>query len=300
MIRDRHHPHELLVPQDRLGIKHRLDRRRFAARRAHQDLRHLIARGVPHHELEEEPVQLRLRQWVRALLLDRVLRRHHKEGRRQSVRFARDRDAPFLHRLEHRRLRLGRRTVDLVGKHDLRKDRPGLEREFPRDPAAGPLDFRHDRRARDVRRHQIGRELHAPKVQTERLRQGADQQRLADPRHTLEQRVPARKQTHQDAVDDRRIPNDHAADLIAHRDVIGLELPAELVEFRVAQSRQVHARCHRLLLRFRLCRVGHDADEPLPVLWRHRLLGRHHRQLARLIQYEQRHSVLAVLLGEVR
>jgi hypothetical protein len=40
----------------------------------------------------------------------------------------------LLHRLEQRRLHLGRRAVDLVGEHDVGEDRAGLEAKLPPSP----------------------------------------------------------------------------------------------------------------------------------------------------------------------
>ena len=42
----------------------------------------------------------------------------------------------LLHRLEQRRLRLGRRAVDFVGEHDVGEDRPGAN-TMPRRPVLG-------------------------------------------------------------------------------------------------------------------------------------------------------------------
>src|SRR5687768_18332645 len=50
-----------------------------------------------------EPVELRLRERVRSLELDRVLRGEHEERLGELVRLALHRHAMFLHRLEHRR-----------------------------------------------------------------------------------------------------------------------------------------------------------------------------------------------------
>ena len=64
--------------------------------------------------LEQEPVELRLRQRIRALLLDRVLRGDDGEAGTQLVLHAIDGDMPLLHGLQQRGLRLGWRAVDLV------------------------------------------------------------------------------------------------------------------------------------------------------------------------------------------
>jgi hypothetical protein len=79
-------------------------------------------------ELEHEAVDLRLRQRIGALLLDRVLRGEHEERPRQRERLAAQRDLMLLHRLEQRRLDLGRRAVDLVGQHDVGEDRAAARR----------------------------------------------------------------------------------------------------------------------------------------------------------------------------
>ena len=72
---------------------------------------------------QHEAVELRLGQRKGALVLDRVLGGEHHERRRHLVADAVNRDLALLHRLEQRRLRLGRGPVDLVGQHDLREDR---------------------------------------------------------------------------------------------------------------------------------------------------------------------------------
>ncbi len=185
------------------------------ARRAVDDRRQLLAAGVADDQLEEEAVELRLGQRVRAFLLDRVLRGHHEERLLELVVLAADGDGAFLHRFEQGRLRLGRGAVDFVGQADLREDRPLLKLEEPL--AVGRLH--HHVRAQDVGRHQVGRELDAREVQVERLGQRAHQQRLAQARHAFQQAVPADEQAGEHAVDDVVVPDDHAADLLADRTV---------------------------------------------------------------------------------
>jgi hypothetical protein len=77
--------------------------------------------------------------------------------------------------------------------------------------------------------HQVGRELDARKLQVQRLGQRADQQRLAQAGHALQQAVPADEQTGQDAVDDVVVPDDDSADLLAHRAVALDELLGPLL-----------------------------------------------------------------------
>ena len=156
-----------------------------------------------HVELEEEPVELRLGQRIGALHLDRVLRGQHEERLRQRVLLLGDGDAVLLHRLEQRRLRLGRGAVDLVGQHEVAEDRSLLEAEAP---LAALLH--DDVRAEDVGRHQVGRELDAREVQVERLGQRAHQQRLAQAGHAFEQRVPAGDQADQRLPHELVLPDD--------------------------------------------------------------------------------------------
>ena len=93
----------------------------------------------------------------------------------------------LLHRLEQRRLRLGRRAVDLVGQDDLREDRALQESQ-----RAMPVLLVEDLGAGDVGRHQIRRELDALEAQVENLGERLDQQRLRQTRHAGEQAVAAR------------------------------------------------------------------------------------------------------------
>ena len=83
--------------------------------------------GVVEHELEEEAVELRLRELEHVAVLVRVLGRDHEERIGKPVRLALDRDLPLLHRLEQRGLRARRRAVDLVRQEHVREDRAGEE-----------------------------------------------------------------------------------------------------------------------------------------------------------------------------
>ena len=86
--------------------------------------------GNGHPELEQEAVELRLGERIRALHLERVLRGEHEERRLELVALARDRDLLLLHRLEQRRLRLRRGAVDLVGEQQVGEHRARLEAEL--------------------------------------------------------------------------------------------------------------------------------------------------------------------------
>jgi hypothetical protein len=96
--------------------------------------------------VQQKTIQLRLRQWIGAGLLERVLRRHHHEQRRQRARHAAPRDLVFLHRFQQRGLHLG------GGEDDFVEQRAFDEFELPL-----VVDIRAD----EVTRQQVGGELDA-------------------------------------------------------------------------------------------------------------------------------------------
>ncbi len=85
---------------------------------------------VAEPDAEHEPVELRLGQRERALVLDRVLGGDDEERVGHLVGRAVDRGLALLHAFEQRGLRLGRRPVDLVGEDDLADDRARPELEL--------------------------------------------------------------------------------------------------------------------------------------------------------------------------
>ena len=91
--------------------------------------------GIVDEHVQQEAIELRLGQRVRSFLLDRVLRRHDHEQRRQRIGHGADGDLPLAHRLEQRRLHLGRRAIDLVGEHEVVEQRALAETRTCR-PAA--------------------------------------------------------------------------------------------------------------------------------------------------------------------
>ena len=78
-------------------------------------------------DLEEEAVELGLRQLEDVSVLIRVLRRDDEERVGQAVGLALDRHLPLLHRLEERGLRPRRRAVDLVREQHVGEDDAGDE-----------------------------------------------------------------------------------------------------------------------------------------------------------------------------
>ena len=151
--------------------------------------------GVAERRAHHEAVELRLGQAVGACLLDGVLRREHEERHADLARDAVDRDAALLHDLEQGGLRLRARAVDLVGEHDVREDRAGVELEH-----ALLLVVHAD--AGDVAGQQIGRELDAGVRALHRLRHRAGERGLAGSGHVLEQHVAVAEHRRQHEFDD--------------------------------------------------------------------------------------------------
>ena len=117
----------------------------------------------------------------------RVLRREDEERIGQRDGLPVERDLPFVHRFEQRRLGARARAVDFVGEQDVREDGPLAE-----DELAAALVV--DRDAEHVAREQIARELHASKLAADRLGDRARERGLADPGHVLDEHVAAREQ----------------------------------------------------------------------------------------------------------
>jgi len=147
-------PHELEQP---LALENLLHGRLHPGCRPVQDFGELVARGVAHQNLEEEPVQLRFGQGIGPFLVNRVLRGHDKKGLVQPAQLSAGRDLVLLHGLQQGGLGLWRGAVDFVGQNQMGEDGPVLELEL----AAPARGFHHDVGAQDVGRHQVRRELDA-------------------------------------------------------------------------------------------------------------------------------------------
>ena len=156
IVRNRHRAHQILKRHDLLRIQYPRHVVRGKPRRTSDNLSLLLLRRIIHPQIEHETIQLRLRKRIRPLLLDGILRGQHEKRLLQHEILAPGRHLMLLHRLKQRGLRLGRRPVDLVGQNDVRKHRPLDE---PKTPVSGRKILLDHVRARDIRRHQIGREL---------------------------------------------------------------------------------------------------------------------------------------------
>ena len=106
------------------------------------------------------------------MVLHWVLGRQHMKGSRQLISDVVDGDGGIGHGLKQGRLRLRARAVDLIGKHNVGKQRSFFEaqRSFARVK---------NRNADEVRRQQISRELYARKSNPEHASQGPRQRGFA-------------------------------------------------------------------------------------------------------------------------
>ena len=225
-----HHPfhQRKKAPQLRLADQ-ALGRPRLAPPTRAQDLFEHLHPRLLHGQFEQEPVHLCLGQRVGALQVHGVLRREHEERLSQRPGLTAHRHPPFLHRLEHRRLGLGRGAVDLVGQQNVGEDRAGLKLHPPR-PVGRLLQ---DRGAQDVAGHQVRGELHPAEAQRHQLPQRLDQHRLAYARHALQQDVPAAQHPRQHQAVQLRLPQQHrvqvrqqlVAQLDRRRQFFGLKQP---------------------------------------------------------------------------
>src|SRR5687768_14992823 len=80
-------------------------------------------------KLEQEAIQLRLRQWVSSLGFDGVLGCDDEKGSGKSMTDAVNGYGSLLHRLQQRRLRFCRRAIDFVGQQQLREHGTLIEYE---------------------------------------------------------------------------------------------------------------------------------------------------------------------------
>ena len=160
--------------------------------------------------MEHEPIDLRFGQRISPFLFDGVLRREHEKRVRQRKRRLADGDLFFLHRFEQGALHLGWRAVDLVRQDDVGENGASLHAEF-----AGPRIV--NLRAEHVGRQQVGGELDALEVQAKRLGDGANRQRLGEPRNPFQENVSIREKSDQEAVDERPLPDNDFADFEVKR-----------------------------------------------------------------------------------
>ena len=197
----------------------------------------LGAVGIAHAHLHEKSIHLSLRQGVGSFLLDGVLSGQHHERCWKLVGDAFDGHLLFFHGFKQGRLRLGWRTVDLVGKEDVGEQWPGPEFEVPGLLVVhvGP---------HDVRGQQVRRELNTLELAAEGPSKGVREQRLCEAGEVLEQHVAVGKNADADASKVLLLSDDDFADL-AHEVVRNLRNGAD--DFRGVRIGGLH------LITYSLC-----------------------------------------------
>ena len=208
-LRDVHLLDRLLQLEQRLPVADhpQLDRVGPALGALEQKPALVVPGRIPDRDTHQESIELSLGQGIRALVLDRVLGREHDERPLQRMGVPVGRHLLLLHRLEQRCLRLRRGAIDLVGEEEVREHGARLEAE---DGIALVVD----RRARDVRGHQVGRELDAREPHRADTRDRPRDERLGKPRKVLDQNVSVGEQAHQDELDLRALADHGALDLV--------------------------------------------------------------------------------------
>ncbi len=104
-------------------------------------------------------------------------------------------------------------AIDLVGHQQLREDRPMDEAE-----GAALIDrFLQHLGAENIGRHQIRRELHAPRIEAEHDAERFDELGLGEARHADEQAMAAGQQSDERFLDDLPLAEDDGADRRARR-----------------------------------------------------------------------------------
>ncbi len=150
------------------------------------------------------------------------------------------RDVVLLHGFEQRGLRFRRRPVDFVGEDDLCEDRPFHEPQ--RSVSALLVQYLG---SRDIRGHQIRRELNALERQIQYLGDGLDEERLGEAGHAGDQAMPTGEERHQDLVDDGILSDDHLANLGEDALTSVGDAFGDRGNIRLCACRRIERRIHR-------------------------------------------------------
>ncbi len=186
--------------------------------------------GVAQRDAHQKAVELRFGQQIGANLVVRVLRGDDEEGLGQGAGFAFHADLLFLHGFEQCALRAGAGAVDLVGQQHLGKDRAGVK-----DKSFAAALVHRD--AYQIAGHQVGGELYARKLQSEGVRQGVSQRRLADAGHVFDEQMAAGEQAGHTVLHAGLFAHNHRVKLIKNRLNFGLRLHPVTLSEKPPQTR---------------------------------------------------------------
>src|SRR6266852_6387535 len=164
-----------------------------------------FVRGIAHFDAHQKAVELRFRQGISAVMLDRILRGDHEKGLRQRERFAVDCDLRFVHGFEKRGLRARGGAVDFVGEDHVSENRAGTKFKIAR---FGIVDAHTENVAGEEGRSELDALETAMKGFCERLRESG----LADAGDVFDEQVAAREQGDQRELDGVFLAVDGARD----------------------------------------------------------------------------------------
>ncbi len=191
------------------GSQQPLHRDLLAAAHPQEHFLLFVPAGIADSHLEHEPVELRFRQRIGTLALDRVLGGEHHKRLFQRIGGAADGHLMLLHSLQQRRLHLGGRPVDFIRQDDLGEERSLLDVKFL-------ALLVEDHGADHVGRQQIRGELDAGERRVDDFGQGAHRQSLGQPGHSLQQNVPAGEQPDQQPLHHRVLSHDAAGHFLEY------------------------------------------------------------------------------------
>src|SRR6266851_3880352 len=142
--------------------------------------------GIAHFDAHQETVELRFRQRIGAVMLDRILRGDDEKGLWKRERFAVHGDLRFVHGFEKSGLRARRGAVDFVSENDVGENRAGTKFKFAR---LGIVDAD----AENVAGEQVRGELDALKAAMKGFCESLRESGLADAGYVFDEEVAARK-----------------------------------------------------------------------------------------------------------
>src|ERR1700674_5091737 len=164
-----------------------------------------FVRGIAHFDAHQKTVELRFRQGIGAVMLDRILRGDHEKRLRQWERLAVDADLRFVHGFKKRGLRARRGAVDFVGEDYVGENRAGTKFKITR--------FRIvDAHAEDIAGEQVRRELDALKAAVKGFCERLCESGLADARNVFDEQMTAREQRDEGELDGVFLAVDSARD----------------------------------------------------------------------------------------
>lgn len=146
----------------------------------------LLTRRVTDGKTHQKSVHLALRQRKRSLKLNGILGRDDEKRVGQFSRQSVGRDAALPHGFQQRALGSGRRAINFVRQHDIRKN-------WPRDELpGGGFPFRSGSghgASRNFRRKQVRRELNPAELRVDASCQSPREQRLSNSRNVFQQQM---------------------------------------------------------------------------------------------------------------